>query len=58
MLKSVLSQKYYGDITILPELSWNDIAHMFVDRPAEAIKEAIYRGEVATWPSTIRHLVR
>lgn len=52
MLKSVLSQKYYGDITILPELSWSDIAHMFVDRPAAAIKDAIHRGEVATWPST------
>lgn len=50
MLKSILSQKYYGDITIVPELAWSDIMHMFVDRPLEAILESIHRGEKATWP--------
>lgn len=50
MLRSVLSQRYYGDITILPKLAWDDIAHMFVDRPLEAILKAIKRGEKATWP--------
>lgn len=50
MLRSVVDQKYHGDITIVPDLTWTDIAHMFVDRPVEAILEAIRRGERATWP--------
>ncbi|PJF16621.1 hypothetical protein PSACC_03618 [Paramicrosporidium saccamoebae] len=50
MLKSVLSQKYYGDITIIPNLAWGDILHMFVDRPLDAILESVHRGEKATWP--------
>lgn len=50
MLKSVVGQRYHGDITIVPDLTLNDIAHMFVDRPVDAIREAIRRGERATWP--------
>jgi predicted acylesterase/phospholipase RssA len=52
ILQSVLTQRYYGDITIVPDLAWTDIAHMFVDRPFAAIIQAIHRGEKATWPSS------
>ncbi len=49
MIRSVLTQQYCGDITIVPELAWSDLAHMFVDRPLAAMRRAVRRGEVATW---------
>jgi len=51
ILKSVLNQRYEGDITIVPELHlWSDVLHMLVDPPPSKILETIRRGERATWP--------
>lgn len=50
IIKSVLKQKYHGDITIIPQIQWADIWHMFVDRPMSTMLNAVNLGEVATWP--------
>ena len=47
---SVLSQKYSGDITILPEISYADFPHMLSNPSKEFVQQAMLSGERATWP--------
>ena len=47
---SVLSQKYSGDITILPEISYADFPRMLSNPTKEFIQQAMLSGERATWP--------
>ena len=47
---SVLSQKYSGDITILPEISYSDFPRMLSNPTVEFMKQALLAGEQATWP--------
>lgn len=48
--KSVLSQKYSGDITILPEVNLVDFPKILANPTTEFLLAAILRGERATWP--------
>jgi TAG lipase/steryl ester hydrolase/phospholipase A2/LPA acyltransferase len=50
VVRGVLSQKYHGDITVVPEMRWTDLAHVFADRPRAALREAVALGARATWP--------
>ena len=47
---SILSQKYSGDITILPEISYADFPHMLSNPTREFMHQAMLSGERATWP--------
>lgn len=47
---SVLSQKYSGDITILPEISYADFPRMLSNPTKEFMQHAMLSGERATWP--------
>ena len=47
---SVLSQKYSGDITILPEISYADFPRMLSNPTPEFMQQALLSGERATWP--------
>ena len=47
---SVLSQKYSGDITILPEISYADFPRMLSNPTKDFMKQAMLSGERATWP--------
>ncbi|KAL9102814.1 MAG: hypothetical protein Q9163_002092 [Psora crenata] len=47
---SVLSQKYSGDITILPEISYADFPRMLSNPTPEFMHAAMLSGERATWP--------
>lgn len=49
-LLSFLTQKYDGDITIIPDLSLTDIKLLFADPSREQIKSSVIRGARATWP--------
>ena len=51
---SVLSQKYSGDITILPEISYSEFPYMLSNPTPEFMREAMLRGERATWPKLSR----
>lgn len=51
---SVLSQKYSGDITILPEISYADFPHMLSNPTTEFMLQAQLSGERATWPKLSR----
>ena len=47
---SVLSQKYSGDITILPEISYADFPRMLCNPTPEFMHAAMLSGQRATWP--------
>ncbi|KAG2230098.1 hypothetical protein INT48_004360 [Thamnidium elegans] len=49
-LENVLSQRYLGDITIAPELSYKDIRRILSNPDFESANKFIERGERATWP--------
>ena len=51
---SVLSQKYSGDITILPEISYADFPRMLSNPTPEFMTQAMLSGERATWPKLSR----
>ncbi|KAL8997938.1 MAG: hypothetical protein Q9169_002931 [Polycauliona sp. 2 TL-2023] len=51
---SVLSQKYSGDITIFPEISYNDFPRMLSNPTPELMTTAMLCGERATWPKLSR----
>ncbi|KAI9884322.1 MAG: hypothetical protein M1823_003883 [Watsoniomyces obsoletus] len=52
--RSVLSQKYSGDITIVPEISYTDFPRMLTNPTPEFIRAAMLTGERATWPKLSR----
>ena len=47
---SVLSQKYSGDITIFPEISYADFPRMLSNPTPDFMRRAMLGGERATWP--------
>lgn len=47
---SVLSQKYSGDITIFPEISYTDFPRMLSNPTPGFMHQAMLSGERATWP--------
>ena len=47
---SVLSQKYSGDITILPEISYADFPRMLSNPTPQFMRQSMLSGERATWP--------
>ncbi|POS76865.1 patatin-like phospholipase [Diaporthe helianthi] len=53
-LRSVLSQKYSGDITILPEFSVHDLPRILKNPSVDFMKRATLAGERATWPKLSR----
>lgn len=52
--QSVLSQKYSGDINILPEMSINDLPRLLRNPSPEFMMRACLMGERATWPKLSR----
>jgi TAG lipase/steryl ester hydrolase/phospholipase A2/LPA acyltransferase len=53
-LRSVLSQKYSGDITILPEINPNDLPRILKNPTADFMIRSCLTGERATWPRLSR----
>lgn len=53
-LRSVLSQKYSGDITILPEFNVNDLPRILKNPDVEFMERSTLSGERATWPRLSR----
>jgi TAG lipase/steryl ester hydrolase/phospholipase A2/LPA acyltransferase len=53
-LRSVLSQKYSGDITILPEISYANFPKVLKNPTPEFMEQAMLSGERATWPKLSR----
>lgn len=53
-VRSVLSQKYSGDITILPEVEYRDFPRLLKNPTSEFMKQACLSGERATWPKLSR----
>ncbi|KAH6667081.1 lipase [Plectosphaerella plurivora] len=53
-LRSVLSQKYSGDINILPEVSINDLPKLLSNPTRDFMMKSCLTGERATWPKLSR----
>lgn len=48
--RNMLSQKYSGDITILPKVEYIDLGKLLKNPTAEFMLKACREGEKATWP--------
>ena len=48
-----MSQRYYGDITIVPNISYSDFLNILSNPTPESIREAALKGERATWSSIL-----
>ncbi|TDZ19088.1 Lipase 4 [Colletotrichum sidae] len=53
-LRSILSQKYSGDINILPEVSVHDLPKILSNPTPDFMLRACLMGERATWPKLSR----
>ncbi|KAJ9150278.1 Patatin-like phospholipase domain-containing protein [Pleurostoma richardsiae] len=53
-LRSVLSQKYSGDVTILPEIALHDLPRLLANPTTDFMLRACLAGERATWPKLSR----
>lgn len=49
-MRSVLSQRYSGDITILPEVSYAQFPNVLKNPTPDFMVQAMLSGERATWP--------
>jgi TAG lipase/steryl ester hydrolase/phospholipase A2/LPA acyltransferase len=52
--QSILSQKYSGDITILPEISYAQFPKILTNPTTDFMLQAMLSGERATWPKLSR----
>lgn len=52
--RSILSQKYSGDITILPEMSLHDLPRLLKNPTSDFMLRSCLAGERATWPKLSR----
>ncbi|KAL6849621.1 Lipase 5 [Amphichorda felina] len=53
-LRSVLSQKYSGDITILPDMNLQDLRSLMANPTTDFMLRSCLAGERATWPKLSR----
>ncbi|KAG2176889.1 hypothetical protein INT43_007543 [Umbelopsis isabellina] len=49
-LQAIMSQRYSGDITIVPEIGYSEFLKVLSNPTPQSVMEAIIRGERATWP--------
>ncbi|OBZ89905.1 Lipase 4 [Choanephora cucurbitarum] len=49
-IQSIMSQKYSGDITIIPDIGYSDFFRVLSNPTQDMVEECIQRGERATWP--------
>lgn len=52
--QTILSQKYFGDITILPDMSLQDLPRLLTNPDRDFMIRASLSGERATWPKLSR----
>ena len=51
--QAMLSQRYYGDITIVPDLGVDDYMKIVSNPTIEFLVNATLKGERATWSSKL-----
>ncbi|KAI9284620.1 acyl transferase/acyl hydrolase/lysophospholipase [Umbelopsis sp. AD052] len=49
-LQAIMSQRYSGDITIVPEIGYSEFLKVLSNPTPQSVMEAMIRGEKATWP--------
>lgn len=53
-LRSVLGQRYSGDVTIIPEISYTQFPNILSNPTPDFMRQAVANGERATWPKLSR----
>ncbi|KAK5136212.1 hypothetical protein LTR08_003819 [Meristemomyces frigidus] len=53
-MRSVLGQRYAGDITIIPEISYTQFPNILTNPTTDFMVRALFNGERATWPKLSR----
>lgn len=53
-IRSVVGQRYSGDITIMPEISYTQFPHILSNPTEDFMVQATFNGERATWPKLSR----
>ena len=53
-MRSVLGQRYAGDITIIPEVSYTQFPSILMNPTADFMMRAMFNGQRATWPKLSR----
>jgi len=49
-LQPIVTQKYDGDITIVPKITWREYANIISNPTDEYVQECILKGQQTTWP--------
>ncbi|KAG0360782.1 hypothetical protein BGZ54_009389 [Gamsiella multidivaricata] len=49
-VQAIMSQRYYGDITIVPDLGIDDYLNIVTNPTVQFLVDATLKGERATWP--------
>ena len=49
-IQSILVQKYYGDITVVPDIKWRDYAQILTNPDENMVRNYTIIGEKCTWP--------
>jgi hypothetical protein len=49
-MQSMLVQKYYGDITVVPDIKWKDYAQILTNPDKDMMTNYTIVGEKCTWP--------
>lgn len=52
--RSILNQKYSGDITIFPQISYSQFPRILTNPTPEFMRQCLLTGERATWPKMSR----
>jgi hypothetical protein len=52
-VQAIMSQRYYGDITIVPDFGIDDYLNIVSNPTIQFLVDACLKGERATWPSNV-----
>lgn len=55
-VQSIMSQKYSGDITIVPEINYSDFLRVLSNPSTDYVVDCLKRGQEATWPSKLKYI--
>src|SRR5690554_7111724 len=56
-VQAIMSQRYYGDITIVPSFGVDDYLNIVSNPTDDFLMNATLKGERATWPSMVCSII-
>jgi hypothetical protein len=56
-LQPIITQKYSGDITIVPQIPLHHYLHLISNPNEQMIVECIQKGQISTFPSILNYFI-